>query len=805
LGLRLPNKARRDGAELRGRLIRLGVFRESGHEHLAGSLVVPLFAGGEVVGLYGRKLNDHLRVGTPSHLYLPGPHRGVWNEAGLAGGEVIVCESLIDALTFVCAGFENVTAAYGTSGFTPDHHQALAAHGVRRVLVAYDHDQAGDTAAVKLAGHLAEAGIECFRVVCPAGADVNEVACAAKTPRDALGMLIRHAEWIGPGRPPVPTPGRPAPAGPAPAELAVPVSSSAAASSPARATAPPVVSPVPVPAPVSEVDAGGDGDELRLEVGGRRWRVRGVSKAKGVDSLRVNVAVSDEVGGLHVDTVDLYSSKARGGFVREAVGELHIDEPTMKTELGRVLLAVETAATAGQAAVDETPPAMSDVERAEALALLRDPDLVGRVTADFARLGLVGEEINALVCLLAVVSRKGEKPLGILIQSSSAAGKSTLADAVLALCPPEDTVAYSAMTGQSLFYLGESDLAHKVLAIAEEEGASRASYALKLLQSEGRLSIASTGKDPVSGKLVTHTYTVRGPVALLTTTTAVDVDEELANRLIVLAVAEDPGQTRAIHHAQRHALTVDSLVARHGRQTLLDLHRNAQRLLEPLPVVVPDADSLRFPHVSTRARRDHAKYLGLICASALLHQHQRPRRTVDVADGQLTYIEAAAADIVLADRLAGDVLHRDGAELTPATGRVLDGLLGWAPTGPFTRRQARDALGAGDTQLKVHLGRLVDLEYVAVRRDGTAVFYELAVTYDDIRSGSEPVRSGPQAIRSGSGRPPVAGPSGSGRPPTDTPFPQPTAHIGDHPVGSDGNHVAGGPDLVVVIGSGGSR
>ena len=47
------------------------------------------------------------------------------------------------------------------------------------------------------------------------------------------------------------------------------------------------------------------------------------------------------------------------------------------------------------------------------------------------------------------------------------------------------------MTGQSLFYLGESDLAHKVLAIAEEEGASRAAYALKLLQSEGELSIAS--------------------------------------------------------------------------------------------------------------------------------------------------------------------------------------------------------------------------------------------------------------------------------------------------------------------------
>ena len=57
-------------------------------------------------------------------------------------------------------------------------------------------------------------------------------------------------------------------------------------------------------------------------------------------------------------------------------------------------------------------------------------------------------------------------------------------EAVLALVPEEQQVQYSAMTGQSLFYMGESDLKHKVLAIVEEEGAQRAAYALKLLQSK---------------------------------------------------------------------------------------------------------------------------------------------------------------------------------------------------------------------------------------------------------------------------------------------------------------------------------
>ena len=151
------------------------------------------------------------------------------------------------------------------------------------------------------------------------------------------------------------------------------------------------------------------------------------------------------------------------------------------------------------------------------------------------------------------MSRLLEAPLAVLVQSSSAAGKSAIMEAVLAMLPEEQRVQYSAMTGQSLFYMGETDLKHKVLAIVEEEGASRAAYALKLLQSEGVLSIASTGKDATTGRLVTHQYRVEGPVMLFLTTTAIDLDEELLNRCLVLAVDEGRAQTQAIHKKQREA------------------------------------------------------------------------------------------------------------------------------------------------------------------------------------------------------------------------------------------------------------
>lgn len=77
-----------------------------------GSLVVPVFdEQGYVTEVYGRKIPDELREGIAYHLYLPGLHQGVWNiEALKASKEIILCEALIDALTFWCAGYRNVTA-----------------------------------------------------------------------------------------------------------------------------------------------------------------------------------------------------------------------------------------------------------------------------------------------------------------------------------------------------------------------------------------------------------------------------------------------------------------------------------------------------------------------------------------------------------------------------------------------------------------------------------------------------------------------------------------------------------------------
>ena len=496
-----------------------------------------------------------------------------------------------------------------------------------------------------------------------------------------------------------------------------------------------IASPLP-PAP-HDITADVNGDEVTVMIGDRRYRVRAYSKNLTFDALKVNVLVSNDVG-MFLDTLDLYAAKARRSFTVQAAEELNVDQAVIKKDLGTVLLRLEELQDQRiktELTPKPTKPTMTDEEREAALVLLRDPKLLDRIVCAFT---VVGEDTNKLVAYLAAVSRKLDEPLAVVIQSSSASGKTALMDAVLAFVPPEDLVKFSAMTGQSLYYMGDGNLKHKILAIAEETGAEKASYALKLLQSEGELRIASTGKDSGTGRLVTQEYRVEGPVMLFLTTTSAGVDEELLNRCLVLTVSEDREQTKAIHQAQRQKQTLQGLLAKEQRQRVINLHRNAQRLLRPLLVVNPYAESLTFLDDRTRTRRDHAKYLALIRAIALLFQHQREVKTVEHEGKQVEYIEVTPNDIAIANNLASEVLGHGLDELPPQTRRLLhllDDMVTEACRRKgmdradyrFTRRGVREYTAWGHTQLKLHLRRLVELEYLVLHRgDQGRHQYELA-------------------------------------------------------------------------------
>ena len=223
---------------------------------------------------------------------------------------------------------------------------------------------------------------------------------------------------------------------------------------------------------------------------------------------------------------------------------------------------------------------MTDAERKEALEFLNDPNLMDRILADYDRCGIVGEETNKLVCYLACVSRRLPEPLAVMIQSGSGTGKTSLMDATLAFMPPEDQIQYSAMTGQALYYMGSRSMKHKILAVSEEEGVAQAAYALKLLQSDGKLRIASAEKDGDTGRQKTQDYEVEGPVMMFLTTTSQTpgpgtskpVSHTAGQRI---GRRRPPPSTPASGRPTRWQADRRTMT----RQEITTLHQNAQRLL----------------------------------------------------------------------------------------------------------------------------------------------------------------------------------------------------------------------------------
>jgi DNA primase len=747
LGKRLPEKNRQAGASLRSELETVGWFKAgTGHEFFAGSLVVPLLdASGIVAGCYGRKITNRLRTGTPKHLYLPGPRSVVWNADDCVNesGAVVLCESLFDAMTLWRHGITETTCSYGINGFSEHHLALFKSRNVSTVCIAYDNDDAGNQAAAKLAKELQHNGISVLRLDLPTGEDVNSWACSLGDDAvPALHEAVSGATWLG---------------GAVPARrMAAPPVAEVSANTPepqetaAAGAASRISSLASQKPPVPGLALRELGEDFFCDLPERGYRIRCFQKNTTVGRIQVQLRLSG-AEEFHQDTVDLCSHRQRKAFAGAAASECKIAADVITGDLKRLLCLLEAQQDAIIAAKDApaspvSPAAgLSDDERESALRALKSPTLLADIAADLRACGLVGEDTNGLAAYLVATSRLLDAPLGGIIQASSSAGKSSLMNAVLRLMPESEAKNLTTMSPQVLLYVGEHELEHRILSIAEDVGTGKAAYHLKILLSEKRLEGLTTVQNPSSGEMEARTYLVRGPVALLTTTTREDdeLDDELVNRCLLLSVSETDEQTAAVQALQREADTLEGWRAENAQEAVIRRHSAMQALLRPVRVFNPYAPQLRFIHTQPRHRRDHLKYLTLIKAVALLHQHARPIKDAVNGAERISYIDVEPSDIAAANRIAAVVLGRTLEQVPRKTRdllRIIDGYVTaqasamniTRDTVRFTRREIRSFWPFSDTALRKHLDRLADLELLTMYSgDGVRSFrYGMPYTYD---------------------------------------------------------------------------
>jgi DNA primase len=694
--------------EIVSQLQSIGVLNTKGNEVFYGRVTVPIVdEAGAVVGLYGRKVEGSgaggkLPEDSARHIYLKGGHRAAFNAAAAKHApRIVFTEAIFDALALWQAGERGAVPLYGVDGFGEYNAALVREAQAHEILLALDNDPAGQGGTAGLRATLAALvpTVPVRVVAWPEG--VKDAADFFSSRGNAdFAALVAAAQ---PRPPTKDTAGE-------------------------KEAVPSLAQSRHEPLPQG----------FALTCANRRYEVVAVLKS-GMARLKATVKVLGAAPGrFHVETLDLYSSRARRLLAAEAGRLFGVPAETCEADLGRVLVEAERHVEQHAAA----PVAiLTEADRAEALKLGKSADLVGAIQRDLGKLGIVGEETNRLLLYLAMTSRKTDDPLAVQMLSSSGSGKSHLQDAVLSLCPEEDLIKLTSLSDQALFYKGEDSLRHKALALEEVAGAEGARYAIRNLISAKKLTIETTVKSPATGRMETQVNTVYGPTAVFETTTQPDTDPETKSRYLLLSIDESPEQTRLIAEAQRQRHTLDALIARKEREAVRRRHHAFQRLLRPLCVVNPFEPLLGYGDERLTTRRDQPKYLNLILAVAFLHQLQRPVRTHPVLGD---YIEATLDDIAIANDLAAELFGASLDELSaPArrlAGQIADYVAargsGWSKI-DFGRRELREAIKWSDTRLRVHLGELIRLEYLApvCGQNGSAFRYRLLVSPEVLRQG----------------------------------------------------------------------
>jgi DNA primase catalytic core len=688
-----------DDPEVIGALKNLGILNQKGNEIFYNCVVFPLYdRDGTITGLYGRNIDPDCGA---NHLYLAGSRNGLVNPArGVVkrSSTILLTESVIDALTLYDQGFTNVIPCYGVNGLTDDH-LFLFNSAVKEIYLCFDSDPAGKEGAAKTAEQLKEKGITAYTVTLPEK-DIN-IYFNRHTPEELEGLF----------------------------KAANPESIEQSDSLNKRKQSLYIQ------------------EEHGFTVGfaKRQYQVKGIQR--GDTQLKATIKVSENITSnkpFELTTIDLYSSRSRHWFAKLCAGLFAEPEALIKEDLAKLLQLVEEWTPGKQ---DSTVTEIGKEDKKLALSFLESDDLFAELLTDFATLGVTGEEINKLVGYLAATSRKLADPLSALIQSRSAAGKSTLQDAILSLIPDEDYIKYTRVTDQALFYKEEDSLVNKILAIEEAEGMGGAAYSIRNIQSAKKITVAATGKD-ANGRMKTEEYTVRGPVCVMITTTATEIDQETASRFLFLTIDESAKMTEAIHHMQREAETLEGLIREKKQDTVTRKHHAVQRLLKNLAVVNPYSKYLSYPSHSLRARRDHKKYLGLIRAVAFLHQYQREIKTVEVEGKPVEYIEVTLEDIDTANRLANVVLGQSMDELAKPSRTLLSLIYAMVKEQAekdnrpideifFTRRMIRECTGWTDWQIRAHIKQLEELEYIGARIGSIGKEYSYILNYQGQGEGEE--------------------------------------------------------------------
>ncbi|MFX0194889.1 MAG: hypothetical protein ACFFCW_02110 [Candidatus Hodarchaeota archaeon] len=445
---------------------------------------------------------------------------------------------------------------------------------------------------------------------------------------------------------------------------------------------------------------------------------------------------------LHCDVIDVARDKDRTAFVNK----LHKLYPGVSADEVRQYLIeeLERILTERRRAEEEranlqendplynTPPEIKD----DALAVLKNENIFEQISCNIASIGVAGEDELCLTIYLVMTSRLLEKPLSVMVQGASASGKSFIIETIAKLMPPEEVVQAHDFTDQVFYYMDEGSLQHKIVISGERLQEHRGkdgeaqdnTKAFREMVGSGYLRKAVTIK--VGGQLTSKIIEQPGPIAYIESTTATTIHDEDATRLLPLVTDESTEQTEMVIEVQKREAKGQKISAA-KQQEIIRRHHTMQRLLRPLAVRIPFADSISLPKTNIATRRTFGHLVSMIESVAILRQHQKDVK--HDADG-VEYLEACADDYRIVYQLIKKILSRTYSPLNQKSRDLLDILMDKTTAEPesmvdgykyFTNQDCQNWTGLSEATVRRRLGPLAWTGIVTVDKSSKPYKYRI--------------------------------------------------------------------------------
>jgi len=649
----------------------LGVLTDKGNETLLNHLVFPLKnSKNQVVGFYGRTINKSSKV---KHKYLKGGHKGLLDRMVLEvyKDEIILTESVLDALSLKKLGFNNVIPCYGINGFSEPHLIEFKDRMIKGITIAFDSDESGITGSKNLGEKLLKEGFRVRELTPPKGKDWNEYLLEGGT-KENIEELLKTITFDAKNKKPF------------------------------------------------EVEhKEGKYTFTFIEV---TYRVAGV-KEVFVSNLRVNIKAEKDSKN-YLDNVDLYSARSRNGFTERLATTLDVPSIQIEKEIVQIIEYLESVRDKALAEDEEKEVILSASDKELGLSFLTNPNMFDEIVNDTDTLGYVGEALNKQLIYLAASSRLLDDPISVTVISESASGKSYLIDTIKKLIPEEDVISMTTLSEQALNYLPEDALINKFMVMGEAVHSDVIDHQIREMLSSKELSRLVTTKDDKTGKMVSKTVRKDVVVSTVMSTTGTDINPENASRVFVINTDESVEQTRRIHSKQREKYSLKRYKSKtKDIPNIIRKHKSAQRMLKSYLIVNEFVEYLTFPDSLMRTRRDHERFIDLISTVCFLRQYQKEIQS-EIIDGEtIKYIICDIEDYRIASEIMRGILSATlinlpkGAltlyEEIRAIATDLSKKQGIDPTEiTFTQREIRERTGNAQMFVKRNIKHLVDYEYI---------------------------------------------------------------------------------------------